>query len=279
MEKIRVIELFAGIGACRKSLQRLGIPHEIVGISEIDKFAIKSYEAMYGKTKNFGDISKIDRLPKADLWMYGFPCQDISVAGRQKGIVRGKTRSGLLYEVERLLLRAEEDGTLPKCLIMENVKALTSKKFIEPFTAWLGFLESLGYTTRWRVLNAADYGIPQHRERVFAVSILDPAVPFVFPEPVPLKHHFWELIEQKVDKKYYLHTSFFTNEYRRKKKLGKKFTLLYTHTHTQVIANALTTTQSKFDTNYIVVPYHSTRKLMGRVARSKPSITKTEKQI
>lgn len=279
MEKIRVIELFAGIGACRKSIQRLGIPHEIVGISEIDKFAIKSYEAMYGKTRNFGDISKIDRLPKADLWMYGFPCQDISVAGRQEGIVRGKTRSGLLYEVERLLLRAEEDGTLPDYLILENVKALASKKYRFQFIEWIGFLASIGYTTSWRVMNASDYGVPQHRERVFAVSKLKGS-PFVFPDPVPLKHEFWELIEENVDKKYWLHTSFFTSEYRRKKKLHKKF-VLHTHTHTQEIAACLTGAWNKYNSNYVVKKNStlSIRKLTGRRFRSKHSITKTEKQI
>lgn len=277
MGKIRVIELFAGIGACRKSLQRLGIPHEIVGISEIDKFAIKSYEAMYGKTRNFGDISKIDRLPKADLWMYGFPCQDISVAGRQEGIVRGKTRSGLLYEVERLLLRAEEDGTLPDYLILENVKALASKKYRSQFIEWIGFLASIGYTTSWRVMNASDYGVPQHRERVFAVSKLKGS-PFVFPDPVPLKHEFWELIEENVDRKYWLHTSFFTSEYEERRNCIKS--LFYTHTHTQEIAACVTGAWNKYDSNYVVKKqYRSTPKKIEHRERSKPSTIKTEKQI
>lgn len=140
---IKVNELFAGIGAFRKALERLNIPHEIVGISEIDKYAIKSYEAIYGATRNYGDISKVAKLDYADLWVYGFPCQDISQAGHQAGIIKGETRSGLLYEVEH--------GELPKYLILENVKNLVGKKFIKQFEAWLSWLDELGYNSYWQV--------------------------------------------------------------------------------------------------------------------------------
>lgn len=99
---LTVNELFAGIGAFRKALIRLGIPHEIVGISEIDKYAIKSYSAIYGETRNYGDISKVERLDYADLWTYGFPCQDISLAGQLKGIVKGETRKGWLGWLDEL---------------------------------------------------------------------------------------------------------------------------------------------------------------------------------
>lgn len=92
-------ELFAGIGAFRKALINIDIPHEIVGISEVDKFAIKSYQAIYGETRNYGDISKVEKLDYADLWTYGFPCQDISIMGKKAGIAKGITRSGLLHEV------------------------------------------------------------------------------------------------------------------------------------------------------------------------------------
>ena len=171
MQNLKVNELFAGIGAFRKALINLNIPHEIVGVSEIDKYAIKSYEAMYGETRNYGDISKVEQLDYADLWTYGFPCQDISLAGDMKGIVKGETRSGLLHEVERLLEVAKEEGMLPKFLIMENVKNLVSKKFIGDFQRWIDKLSDLGYTTEWKTLIASDYGIPQRRERVFAVSV------------------------------------------------------------------------------------------------------------
>ena len=101
---LKVIELFAGIGAQRKGLERASIEHEVVAISEIDKYALKVYEALYGNTPNLGDISKIEKLPKADMWTYSFPCTDISLSGRMKGLEKGSgTHSSLLWEVQRLL--------------------------------------------------------------------------------------------------------------------------------------------------------------------------------
>ena len=200
---LKVNELFTGIGAFRKALINLGIEHEIVGISEIDKYAIQSYTAMYGDTHNYGDISKVEKLDYADLWTYGFPCQDISLAGYKKGIVKGETRSGLLYEVERLLLRSKADNELPKYLIMENVKNLVGKQFKADFDKWLLFLESLGYTNYWQVLNAKDYGIPQSRERIFCVSILGDE-PYKFPAKQELKLKLKDMLDKEVDTKFYL---------------------------------------------------------------------------
>ena len=208
MEKLTVNELFAGIGAFRKALINQNIPHEIVGISEIDKYAIKSYEAMYGETRNYGDISKIERLDYADLWTYGFPCQDISLAGDMKGIVKGETRSGLLHEVERLLEVAQEEKTLPEFLIMENVKNLVSKKFIGDFQRWIERLSEFGYTTFWKVLVASDYGIPQRRERVFAVSVRKDKG-YSFPNPIPLEKKFLDFLQDEVEEKYFLRKEIF----------------------------------------------------------------------
>ena len=202
MQKIKVIELFAGVGSQAMALRNVGIDYEVVGISEIDKFAIKSYEAIHGKVHNFGDISKMEELPYCDLLTYSFPCQDLSIAGHQKGISKD-TRSGLLLEVERLLLKAKENGTLPKYLLLENVKNLVGKKFIKDFERWLSFLNSLGYYSNWEVLNAKDYGIPQNRERVFGVSSLE-NMHYKFPKPVELKSKMKDLLEEKVDDKYYL---------------------------------------------------------------------------
>ncbi len=202
---LTVNELFAGIGAFRKALINLNIPHKIVGISEIDKFAIASYTAIYGNTRNYGDISKIYKLDYADLWTYGFPCQDISIAGKQKGLIREETRSGLLWEVQRLLGMAALYDELPKYLIMENVKTLVSKRFMPDFQKWLDWLNSCGYNTYWQIMNAADYGIPQHRERVIAVSILKSIdIGFDFPKPIALNLTLQDLLEKNVDKKYYV---------------------------------------------------------------------------
>ncbi len=203
---LRLIELFAGIGSQTQALTNIGVPHTVVGISEIDKYAIQSYKAMHGEVTNFGDIREIKSLPGADLWTYSFPCQDISVAGKGAGIKEG-TRSGLLFEVERLLITASENGNLPKYLLLENVKNLVSKKFKADFDRWLYFLSSLGYTNYWQILNAKDYGIPQNRERVFCVSIRGEHKPFKFPEKRELKLRLRDMIDAVVDEKYYLKES------------------------------------------------------------------------
>ena len=203
---LRLIELFAGIGSQTQALTNIGIAHKVVAISEIDKYAIQSYEAMHGKANNLGDIRKIEELPDADLWTYSFPCQDISVAGKGAGIKEG-TRSGLLFEVERLLRVALEKGTLPKYLLLENVKNLVSKKFKADFDKWLDFLAELGYTNYWKVLNAKDYGIPQNRERVFCVSIRGEHKPFVFPKPKELTIRLRDMIDETVDERFYLKES------------------------------------------------------------------------
>jgi len=190
---LKIIELFAGTGSQHRALKNLNIDHEVVAISEIDKYAVQSYTALHGQPNNLGDITKIQELPKADLWTYSFPCQDISVAGKQAGIKEG-TRSGLLYEVERLLLNAKENNTLPKYLLLENVKNLVGQRHKPDFDKWLDFLNGLGYWSYWQVLNAKDYGIPQNRERVFVVSILGGGY-YKFPEKIPLKLMLNNIVE------------------------------------------------------------------------------------
>lgn len=208
-DKLTVNELFSGIGAQRKALERLGIDHEVVGICEIDKYAIQSYEAIFGKTKNYGDICTAPRLDYADLWTYSFPCQDISVAGKQQGISEN-TRSGLLYQVQRLLEVAKEEGTLPKYLLLENVKNLVGKQFKSQFEDWLFYLDELGYDSYWQVLNAKNYGMPQNRERVFAISIRkDLNKTFEFPQIEELKIRLKDVLENEVEDKFYLSQEYF----------------------------------------------------------------------
>lgn len=203
---LRLIELFAGIGSQTQALKNIGVPHKVVAISEIDKYAITSYTAIHGEPNNLGDIKEIKELPDADLWTYSFPCQDISVAGKGAGIKEG-TRSGLLFEVERLLKVAAENNTLPKYLLLENVKNLVSKKFKADFDAWLKVLEDLGYTNYWQILNAKDYGIPQNRERVFCVSIRGEHKPFAFPEKQELTLRLRDMIDPVVEERFYLKES------------------------------------------------------------------------
>lgn len=254
---LTVNELFAGIGAFRKALIRLGIPHEIVGISEIDKYAIKSYNAIYGETRNYGDISKVERLDYADLWTYGFPYQDISLAGQLKGIVKGETRSGLLYEVQRLLAQAQSDDALPKYLIMENVKNLVSKKFRPDFEGWLGWLDELGYNNYWKVLNAVDYGIPQNRERVFCISIRkDIDTGYTFPSPIESDTVLMDKLEpvEDIDEKYFLSSEcvkrrFTKNQINEEKGYGFKFSPV--EREEAKIATTVTTVPTRDTANHI----------------------------
>lgn len=201
---IRVIELFAGIGAQHQALENLGIPHEIVAISEIDKHAIAGYNAIHGEAPNLGDIRKIEHLPECDLITYSFPCQDLSIAGGKNGMAEGSgTRSSLLWEVGRLLADMKERDILPEVLLMENVDAILNKKNIDQFRKWIMTLSEMGYTSSYAVLNAKDYGIPQNRKRCFMVSTLTFGE-LQFPPGFPLELRLKDMLENDVDESYYL---------------------------------------------------------------------------
>lgn len=201
MEKLRVFEAFAGYGSQSMALRRLGIDYEVIGISEIDKYAIQAYMAVHGETPNYGDISKIDwkEVPEFDFLTYSFPCTDISSAGLQKGLEEGSgTRSSLLWECKKAI-----EAKRPKYLLMENVKALTFKKFKPYLEKWLDYLKDLGYTNFAKVLNAKNYGVPQNRERIFVVSILGEAE-YSFPEGFELDKRLKDILEKDVDESFYL---------------------------------------------------------------------------
>ena len=208
--------------------------HSITKRTPITK--LKQYYIADKLSKNLGDISKVKKLPYADLVTYSFPCTDVSCAGKGEGMankcescghswpidfsnadeslvcphcgatVSSSTRSGLLGQVQRLLAAAYKDNELPPMLLMENVKNLVGKKFIGQFEAWVKWLESIGYKTYWKVLNAKQHGIPQNRERVFAISIhKDSSIQnFTFPETIPLTTRLKDVLEAVVDEKYYL---------------------------------------------------------------------------
>lgn len=196
---LTVFEAFSGYGSQAISLRNIGIPYKVVGISEIDKNAIKAYMAIHGDTPNYGDISKLEVLPSCDLFTYSFPCTDISLAGTKLGLAQGSnTRSSLLWECKRLI-----DASKPKYLLLENVKNLVGKKNKPDFDRWCAYLESLGYKNYWKVLNARDYGMCQNRERVYMISILGNDT-FEFPKAIPLTLKIKDLLETKVDPKYYL---------------------------------------------------------------------------
>lgn len=206
--------------------------HTITSRTPIDK--LKQYYIADKLSKNLGDISKVEKLPYADIVTYSYPCTDMSVAGKGEGMVNkcecghswpinfddgdgalvcnkcgrtvtSSTRSGLLGQVQRLLAVAKNNNTLSKYLVLENVKPLVGKKFKPQFDSWCNWLSSIGYNTYYEVLNGKHYGIPQNRERVFAISIRkDVDTGFKFSETIPLHLRLKDVLEKNVDEKYYI---------------------------------------------------------------------------
>lgn len=206
--KLRVFEAFAGYGSQSIALDLLSqsfpdFQFETVGISEIDKYAIRAYHTLHGEAiPNHGDITKIDWSQTADfdLLTYSFPCQDISSVGKQRGFSEGSgTRSSCLWACANAIEKKH-----PRFLLMENVKALTQKKFSADFRRWRKWLIKQGYTNYYAVLNAKDYGVPQNRERVFMVSFRREHTPFTFPKPFELVRRLKHILEDVVDEKYWL---------------------------------------------------------------------------
>lgn len=199
--EIKIIELFGGIGALTQAFINSGIPHRVVDYVEIDKYAVKSYNAMNGTSFEPQDICTWDKDIEVDLIMHGSPCQDFSVAGQGKGGDKDSgTRSSLMYETLRIVGKLK-----PKYVVWENVKNLLSKAHRHNFDSYLESMEGLGYTNYYQVLNAKDYGIPQNRERVFTVSIRkDIGKTFTFPQPKELDLRLKDMLEDNVDEKYYL---------------------------------------------------------------------------
>ncbi|WP_222563229.1 DNA cytosine methyltransferase [Streptococcus sp. HMSC057E02] len=172
MDELNVLELFGGIGAIKKALIRQKIPHKTVDYVELDKNCVKSYNALYDE--EFEPKSIVDFHPtdeKIDLLMHGSPCQDFSRSGLKKGGTKGSgTRSSLLFETIRII---EEMNIKPKVVLWENVKGVLDRNLRASFFHYLKEMERLGYESKYEILNAMDFGIPQKRERIFVVSILE----------------------------------------------------------------------------------------------------------
>lgn len=200
---MRVIELFAGIGACSTALKRLGIDVDIVDAVEIDKYAIASFNAIHNTNFVMQDITKYNKnFENIDLITHGSPCQDFSIAGKQAGgDIESGTRSSLLYETVRIVGQIR-----PKYILWENVKNILSKKHKHNFDKYIEMLNILGYNSYYQVLNAKDYGIPQNRERVYTISIRKDIEnnDFKFPEKEELKIRLKDMLEEAVEEKYYL---------------------------------------------------------------------------
>lgn len=203
---LRVVTLCSGYDSQLMAIRNLGIPYECIGWSEIDKYAIRAHNAVFPEIadRNLGDMTKIDwsNVDDFDLLFYSTPCTDFSNAGKQAGGEEGSgTRSSILWYTRHAIIEKK-----PKYLVMENVKALVSGKFITLFRKWLDELTEYGYTNFCQVLNAKDYNCPQNRERIFVVSILGDAW-YNFPDPMPLELKLKDILEEEVDEKYYLDQS------------------------------------------------------------------------
>lgn len=186
-DKLKVLELFGGIGAGTAALKNLGVDFEVVDYVDIDKYAVQSYNAINGTNYEPQDIRRWDKDIAADLVIHGSPCQDFSNAGSLAGGDEGSgTRSSLMWETVRIVCKLH-----PRVVLWENVKGVISKRNRHNFDKYLETMESLGYTNYYQVLNAKDFGVPQNRERVFTVSILEGS-DFEFPKAEPCNNRVVE---------------------------------------------------------------------------------------
>lgn len=279
-EQISVLELFGGIGACTKALKNIGMNVNVVDYVEIDKYAVKSYNAINGTNFEPQDIKEWNKYINVDLIMHGSPCQDFSVAGKQAGGDLGSgTRSSLLYETIRIVGKLK-----PKYVVWENVKNLLSKKHKHNFDNYINKLDELGYNSYYQVLDAKDYGVPQHRERIYTVSIrkdIDKGN-FKFPEKESLKTVLKDLLEKEVDGKYYLSEKMVncfmsngTGNYPRRERFLQNI-----NRKNQDIANAIITTEGNKPTcNFIKVDETVKPSVAINFEREKEKIATTKKEI
>ena len=217
-KKIRLIELFGGIGSQAMALRDIGADFEHYKLVEFDKYAVQSYNATHDTRHTTHDIRHIhasdleikDKDKYCYIMTYSFPCTDLSVAGKMQGMSKSdwengnSTRSGLLWEVERILKECKKEE-LPDVLLMENVPQVHCEQNKADFENWQNFLRSKGYFNFYQDLNAKNFGIPQNRERCFMVSILsDEFIDFEFPETIPLTTVMRDYLEEEVDEKYYI---------------------------------------------------------------------------
>jgi len=216
---IRLATMFSGIGAIEFALKRLNLKTKIVFASDNDKFVKQSYFANYEISENnwYNDVVDIDGEKyqnQIDLLVGGSPCQSFSMVGKRRGLE--DTRGTLFYEFARVVKEAQ-----PKVFIYENVKGLTNHDNGKTFEIIKETFDELGYKYYYQILNSKDYGIPQHRERIFVVGFKDKDIDFVFPEKIPLKYKMQDFLEDHIDSKYYLKEKgikFVTSSKNRKKR-------------------------------------------------------------
>lgn len=215
----RIATLFSGIGAIEYAFRRLNLATEIIFASDIDKFVKESYFANYDidPSRWYSDVKEIDGKKykgQVDILVGGSPCQSFSMVGKRKGLE--DTRGTLFYEFARIVQESQ-----PKVFIFENVKGLINHDKGNTFETIKATFDELGYNYFYQVLNAKDYGIPQHRERIFVVGFQDKSANFAFPEPIQLEHKMQDFLEDYTASKYYLKekgVKFVTSSKNRKKR-------------------------------------------------------------
>ena len=249
---IRMIELFAGIGATHEAMTELGLDVDVVGICEIDPHAIAGYEAIHGPVNNLGDITKVGSLPDCDLITYSWPCQSVSNIGKRGGMKEGSgTTSSLLWEVGRLLDDMRERDALPEVLVAENVDAVLNKRNIGEFQRWIHKLGDLGYTSSYQIMNAKEYGTPQNRKRMFMVSTRTLGE-FVFPDPCPDGRVLRDVLEENVGEEYYLSEKrLATFQAHRKRQLAKGTGFGFKLRDVERESVAVTTNPDRYVSNWI----------------------------
>ncbi len=216
---IRIATMFSGIGAIEYALRRVKLKSEIIFASDIDKFAKQSYFENYNISEEnwYNDVKDINGKKykgKIDLLVGGSPCQSFSMVGKRKGFA--DTRGTLFYDFARVVKESQ-----PKVFIFENVKGLINHDKGNTFATIKATFDELGYKYFYQVLNAKDYGVPQHRERIFVIGFKDKTINFEFPEPIPLEHKMQDFLEDYTDSKYYLKEKgikFVTSSKNRKKR-------------------------------------------------------------
>ncbi|MGL4722357.1 MAG: DNA cytosine methyltransferase [Desulfovibrionaceae bacterium] len=208
----KIIDLFSGIGGIRLGFEQ-GFQNQLecVFSSEVDKFAILTYQANFGKENIWGDITQIVTrdIPEHDILLAGFPCQPFSQAGLKKGFQ--DIRGTLFFDIHRILLDKK-----PKVFLLENVKQLKGHDKGNTLKTMLNSLEEIGYKVYFEVLAAKDFGIPQNRERIYIVGFLDQSINFLFPQPLSVKTRVGDILEKEPDSKYTISDRLWAGHQRRK---------------------------------------------------------------
>jgi DNA (cytosine-5)-methyltransferase 1 len=217
----KIIDLFAGIGGIRLGFEQAFEDAHCVFTSEIDKYAVQTYQANFGSEIIYGDITKIatQDIPQHDILLAGFPCQPFSQAGLKKGF--NDTRGTLFFDIERILLEKR-----PKAFLLENVKQLKGHDNGRTLETILEHLKAAGYEAHCQVLRARDFGVPQNRERIYIVGFLKHGLPFKFPHPLSIKTRVGDILESNVADKYTISDKLWVGHQRRKienKLKGKGF--------------------------------------------------------